>query len=308
MNSALSRKNMQALMRSAIDYAGNHKALLISSTVLASVGITLIMLVKTMVARTSNKKQLISQKDVTVSPTNYERPHKTAIVGANGGTGFWLVAVGTMNPQQQITACVKSKELFETRISTSLDFDETLKSKLQIASCDIFSKSLLLSCLAGNDTVVVSVIPDWPFKNVSIFSQGIRNIVETIRELRKGGNSAPQRLIVIGSGGMEKDKMKLWKMGSPLLYLLFLKPFMMQEIYDDMIRMEEYLKKEVSDVAWTIVRAPALSNDALKGYYRTSLEGLIRRRDAPLPRADLACYLLSILEDKTTFNTTTWVA
>ena len=70
-------------------------------------------------------------------------------------------------------------------------------------------------------------------------------------------------------------------------------------IYADMLLMEKVLDK--SDLDWTIIRAPRLTNNKRTGKYRAAInEHLIDL--SSISRADLADYIVTHLYDEKTFK------
>ena len=77
------------------------------------------------------------------------------------------------------------------------------------------------------------------------------------------------------------------------------------EHYADLARMEDVLR--ASDLDWTIVRPPRLTSKPVTGRYRTAY-GQNLRRGLFVSRADVAHYMLSILDQPETFRQTIGIA
>jgi putative NADH-flavin reductase len=75
--------------------------------------------------------------------------------------------------------------------------------------------------------------------------------------------------------------------------------------YADLARMEDVLRD--SDLDWTIVRPPRLTDKPVTGRYRTAY-GQNIRRGVFASRADVAHYMLSVLDDPETFRRTVGIA
>ena len=75
--------------------------------------------------------------------------------------------------------------------------------------------------------------------------------------------------------------------------------------YADLARMEDVLR--ASDLDWTIVRPPRLTSKPVTGRYRTAF-GQNLRRGLFVSRADVAHYMLSILDQPGTFRETIGIA
>ncbi len=79
----------------------------------------------------------------------------------------------------------------------------------------------------------------------------------------------------------------------------------LREHYADLARMEDVLRD--SDLDWTAVRPPRLTSKPVTGRYRTAL-GQNIRRGLFVSRADVAHYMLSILDQAETFRRTVGIA
>ena len=75
--------------------------------------------------------------------------------------------------------------------------------------------------------------------------------------------------------------------------------------YADLARMEDVLRD--SDLDWTIVRPPRLTSKPATGKYRTAY-GQNLRRGVLVSRADVAQYMLSILDQPETSRRTVGIA
>jgi uncharacterized protein YbjT (DUF2867 family) len=75
--------------------------------------------------------------------------------------------------------------------------------------------------------------------------------------------------------------------------------------YADLARMEDVLR--ASDLDWTIVRPPRLTDKPVTGRYRTAY-GQNLRRGVFVSRADVAHYMLSVLGNPETFHQTVGIA
>ena len=79
----------------------------------------------------------------------------------------------------------------------------------------------------------------------------------------------------------------------------------LRDHYADLARMEDVLR--ASDLDWTIVRPPRLTDKPVTGRYRTAY-GQNLRRGVFVSRADVAHYMLSVLDNPETFHQTVGIA
>ena len=77
--------------------------------------------------------------------------------------------------------------------------------------------------------------------------------------------------------------------------------------YADLARMEDVLRDSDSDLDWTIVRPPRLTDKPVTGRYRTAY-GQNIRRGVFVSRADVAHYMLSVHDNPETFHRTVGIA
>jgi putative NADH-flavin reductase len=79
----------------------------------------------------------------------------------------------------------------------------------------------------------------------------------------------------------------------------------LREHYADLARMEDVLRG--SDLDWTVVRPPRLTNNPVTGKYRTAY-GQNIRRGVFVSRADVAHYMLGAVDQPETFQQTVGIA
>jgi uncharacterized protein YbjT (DUF2867 family) len=80
---------------------------------------------------------------------------------------------------------------------------------------------------------------------------------------------------------------------------------LLRKVYLDLALMEDILR--ASDLDWTTVRPPRLTNKAYTGVYRTAY-GQNLKRGLTISRADLADAMLRAVPDVRSFKTTLGVA
>ncbi len=71
------------------------------------------------------------------------------------------------------------------------------------------------------------------------------------------------------------------------------------KVYDDLARMEDVLRD--SGLDWTVLRPPGLTGKPLTGRYRTAV-GRNVRGGFRIPRADVAHYMLAVLDQPDTIG------
>lgn len=117
-------------------------------------------------------------------------------------------------------------------------------------------------------------------------TKGTENIVEAMKK------NGIQRVISLSGGGLpypEKDKPKL----ADNLIRALMKIFV-PKILDDAIEHHRVLAK--SGLEWVIIRAPRFTNQPAQSKYRVGWVGI--NASTKIGRADLASFILKIVEDK----------
>ncbi|MBS3750590.1 MAG: SDR family oxidoreductase [Anaerolineales bacterium] len=188
------------------------------------------------------------------------------IFGSTGRTGQYIVKQA-LERGHQVTA--------HTRSPDKLDLDD---NNLQIVEGDIRKADSVQDAVEGADAVISAL---GPTKNKPVFaiSEGTEHILDAM------DSHGVERLIAsAGAGvGYPKDDSGLLDRVMSLLLKLFSK-----WIYEDMKRTVEIIRS--SDVRWTVVRAPMLTDDEPKGEVKAGYVG--KGVGARITRADMARFML----------------
>jgi len=197
---------------------------------------------------------------------------KIALFGGTGQTGKEFL-------QQALAKDYRIKALVRTPAKVS----ET-SSNLEVIVGDVLNPEDVQRTVADTDLVVslfghVKGSPEW------LQTTGTENILAAMRQ-----HQVP-RIISLSGGGLpyERDQPKL-----PDKAIRFVMKIAVPKILNDAIRHAEVLKN--SDVDWTIVRGPRLTNEPKRGDYRIGWVGV--NAGTKLGRADLADFILRLVEHK----------
>lgn len=208
---------------------------------------------------------------------------KIVVFGATGGTGKQVVAQA-LQRGYYVTAVVRNPEMF------------TLKHEyLKTVKGDVLQPATFKNEIKGNDAVISCLgIPK--IQPTTLYSDGMSNIALAMQE------AAANRIICISSGAINIPPESSFVMTFLLKNVLqrIYKP-----IYSDMLLMENILCN--SDLNWTIVRAPKLTNGKHTKNYRIITNQPLRNIPK-ISRADLADYMLSHLKDENTYKKTVEIA
>lgn len=203
---------------------------------------------------------------------------KIAIIGASHGIGNQLLKLALMEGHD-VTALLRKPN--------NLNISET---NLHIIQGDILDPSSVTRAATDQDAICVCIgIPPGK-KPVTVFSQGIKNVLSAI------GNDPEQKLIVVTGIGAGDSKGH-----GGFLYDRIINPLLLKEIYKDKNREETIIKE--SQANWMIVRPGFLTNGSGTGNYRV-IENLTGVTAGKISRTDVADFMLKQLKEPTHFGKT----
>lgn len=209
---------------------------------------------------------------------------KLAIFGATGGTGRILVeqalAIG-----HQITCLVRDPASIQSH-------EAITKVKGDARDAEAVNR-----VIAGQDAVLSALGSRSLGKN-DLLDKASVNILRAMK------NHGVRRLVVLGAAGASlgagKYQSKLENVVLTILRHTLLKyPFL------DQAAQERHI--EASDVDYTIVRPPILTNGPYSGKYRVQMDGL-PRGGSRIARADVADFMLRQLADSAFIRRTPYIA
>lgn len=150
--------------------------------------------------------------------------------------------------------------------------------RLTLVAGDILDPVRVSEAVAGQEAVLVTIgiPPTW--QPVTVFSQGIRNVLSAMAE-----HGVSRLLAVTGIGAGDS------KGHGGFLYDRIFNPLLLKRIYEDKDRQEAIIRQ--SQEQWTIVRPGFLTNGPLTGTYRV-ITDLTNITCGKISRADVAHFLL----------------
>jgi|SRR5579859_1493919 len=204
---------------------------------------------------------------------------KVVIFGANGPTGQ-LLTKQALAEGHAVTAVTRHPEAFPLH-----------HERLQVMGGDVFDKKLVERAVAGQAAVLSSLGVPFTFKPVSVYSQGMANIVQAMRQ---GG---VRRLVCVSSSAADAET-RYHDSGGGFFFEKIMKPLIIntmgRTMYADMARMEKLVMD--SQLDWTIVRPSGLFATLAVTDYKVA-ETVIR--GTYTSRADLAdCMLKQATSDR----------
>jgi len=198
---------------------------------------------------------------------------KIALIGASGQTG------------QQFLELALAKGYIVKALARNPKSIIQNSPNLEIVSGDVLNYDDVDNIIEGTD-IVVSLFGHVKGSQEWLQTDGTKNIIRAMKNHNVG------RIISLSGGGLpfpEKDKPKF----ADKLIRTIMK-IAVPKILNDAIKHHEVLQK--SDLKWTIVRAPRLTNDQKTGNYRIGWVGI--NASTKISRADLADFILTQVEDE----------
>lgn len=199
---------------------------------------------------------------------------KIAIFGASGATGR-LLTRRCLTAGHQITALLRTPETFP------------LRDEVHVVQGNAFDAVAVRRTITGAD-VVLSALGARSLRREDVLERAVPRIVAAMQE--KG----VRRIIVLGSAGAKPnalDKQPAWRrwIVENLVYHTLLKwPVASQRA--------QYAALSASDLDWTMVMPPMLTNSPGRGAWRIDAEALPRNASR-IAREDVADFMMQQLDN-----------
>jgi putative NADH-flavin reductase len=202
---------------------------------------------------------------------------KIIVFGASGATGLQVVQ-HALEAGHRVTAIVRNPTAFLLQ-----------HPKLFVVKGDVMVRETFSSAAHGQD-IVISTLGSRGEKPVTVYSTGIKNIISTMQEHKI------QRIVCLSAGALYTNA----RMG---LFIRLVTKLVLQRIlkepYADMRLMETIIQG--TNLDYTIIRPPRLTNKAMTRKYRSVVNDHLVRPFS-IARADLAHYILNLMDDSRTFR------
>jgi putative NADH-flavin reductase len=199
---------------------------------------------------------------------------RLTIFGATGATGMELVRQG-LAQGHQLTCLVRNPATAK------------LPGEVTQVRGDARDAATVAQALAESDAVL-SALGSRSLGKSDLLDRGIANILEGMKQ------HGLRRLIVLGAAGAVPGAGKYQSRASRLL-IEIIRHTLLKYPFLDQAAQEHRLA--ASDVDYTIVRPPRLTNGPYTGHYRVESDGL-PRAEKSIARADVADFMLKQLHDQ----------
>ncbi|XP_071819521.1 flavin reductase (NADPH)-like [Apostichopus japonicus] len=162
---------------------------------------------------------------------------KLVIIGANGATGLCLVQQA-VDAGHDVTAVMRNTDNYPIQ-----------HENLRVVKGSVFSVDSLVEHFQGGDAVM-SCLGTNVYRNVTIYSGTIPVIIEAMRKAKVS------RFIVVTSWCTSDNPQDR----GPFMMEWVCKVTFLRNVLADMAVMEKYIEESCSDINYSVVRPPILSN------------------------------------------------
>jgi len=207
---------------------------------------------------------------------------KIALFGATGATGQQFLTQAAA-AGHDVTAVVRNPAAVTDR------------SRVSVVVADVMAPDAIGPLVAGQDAVVTAIGPRRGSTPTAVQTESTASIITAMR------HNGLRRLVVVSNSGMVTT-------GDGPVSRFVAKPILrrvLRHSWADMGRMEDVVR--ASELDWTILRPPMLTNGERTGIYRIALDHNVRG-GIQVSRADLADAILRSLADSAFIHATVSIA
>lgn len=209
--------------------------------------------------------------------------YRLVIVGANGGIGRQCV-------EQALHAGYLVTAILRNPAKLAIEHPNLKK-----VSGDVMQPGTFENHFENQDAVVSAIGVAGGFgsdKPTTLYSQGNANVLKAMEQ--KG----IKRIFLISASAIEI---------SPVLpfYIRLIEKHVVQKLlkhmYTDLLKMEILIKN--SNISWTIIRPPQLTNQTVTGVYRIAINAFLKNC-LKISRADVAHFIVNNIANRDTYQAT----
>lgn len=209
---------------------------------------------------------------------------RLTVFGATGGTGMQLVRQA-LAADHGVVAVVRDPARLPVESHPSL----------RVVRADVMDPAAIVPALADSDAVVSALGSRTGRAPTTVCTDGSRSIVQAM------GKTDVRRLVVVSASGpfVEGDGPLMRRVAKPILQRV------LRHTFADLLGMEQEVRG--SDLDWTVIRPPMLTDGAHTGRYRTVV-GRNVRGGTRISRADLAECIRVLLDDSASIRAAVSIA
>jgi putative NADH-flavin reductase len=202
------------------------------------------------------------------------------IIGANGGIGRQVLDQA-LSAGHRVTALVRNPAKLPLT-----------HANLKIVRADVTQPLSLSNLFAGHDVIISAIGVSGGFSDppTNLYSEGALNI---LREMKQSGL---KRAFFISASAVETNPQLPFFIRLASKYII---QKLLSNMYADLRLMEKLIRE--SDVDWTIVRPPRLTDSKVTGNYRIAVNRFLKN-GLKISRADTAHFMLSHIQSEEMFR------
>jgi len=202
------------------------------------------------------------------------------IIGANGGIGRHAVDQA-LSEGHQVTALVRNPAKLPL-----------IHPNLKVVRADITQPLSFLNLFAGHDVIISAIGVSGGFTDppTTLYSRGALNILHEMKQ------SGIRRVFFISASAVETNPLLPFFVRLASKYII---QKLLANMYADLRLMEKLVKE--SELDWTIVRPPRLTDSKLTGKYRIAVNRFLKN-GLKISRADTAHFMLSNIQSEDMFK------
>jgi len=205
------------------------------------------------------------------------------VIGANGGIGKCAVSEG-LKAGHCVTAMVRNKANLQL-----------VHPNLKIIEGDIMRPETFEEAL-DDKQVVISAIGNKMGKPTTLYSDGNRNLLNAMKKKNV------KRAFFISAAAIEISPAQSF-------FVRLLTKYVVQKLfgngYADQRIMEKLIKE--SDINWTIMRPPRLTDKPVTGNYRYAINSFLKKC-LTISRGDVAQFMISNINNQFTYKAVVEIA
>jgi putative NADH-flavin reductase len=198
-----------------------------------------------------------------------------AIFGASGATGTLLVE-RSLAAGHHVTALLRRPRKFP------------LSKRVRVIQGSAYDPTPVRETIEGADVIFSTLGARSPLRNENVLPRAVPRIVDAMHQ------TGVKRIIVLGSAGAlasSLDKQSAWRrwIVQNIVYNTFLKWPVAEQI-------SQYSILSASNLDWTMLMPPMLTNGKARGHYRIDADAL-PPNGSRISRADVADFMMKQISD-----------
>jgi putative NADH-flavin reductase len=205
--------------------------------------------------------------------------YQIVVLGANGGIGRQAVEMALTQGH-----CVTA--ILRTPATLTITHPHLTVVKGDILKPEAWEKYL------ENKDGIIAAIGTTSLNETTLYSQGARNLLNAMTKM------GTARVFFISASGLDVNPSHTLLIRLATKYIL---QRIFKNMYADLNRMEKIVKE--SNLDWTILRPPRLTNAPFTGRYRFAINSSLKG-GLSISRADVAAFMQSNITNDTIYRTT----